>query len=200
MRTRGLAVLAALLLCRGPAAAAPETQTPPVRAEAAPPSCPEDLGPSEIDVSSYPEEHQKTYRETFLPVFEFFGTAARMVNSPLVELDPALEEAEARLHPDLFSDPLIARATRDGWRREIAAIHRRPPCCGACPVLTLDQARALWRFMVYDSLARKTGDNAEKWIAHRRSLMERFRALHPDRMETLYSDSHAYQNTREALP
>lgn len=199
MKPLRIAVLAVALF-PGVLAAAPEAQTPPAQEGAAQASCPEDLGPSDIDVSAYPEEHQKTYRETFLPVFGFLGTTARMVNSPLVELDPALEAAETRLHPDLFSDPLVARATRDGWKREIAAVHRRPPCCGACPVLTLDQARALWRFMVYDSLARKTGVNAEKWIAHRRALVERFRRMHPGRTETLYSDSHQQTNTREAVP
>lgn len=58
---------------------------------AAPVLFPEDLGPAEIDVSSYPGEHQRTYREIFIPVFSFLGDAARAVNSPLIEMDPAFE-------------------------------------------------------------------------------------------------------------
>lgn len=115
------------------------------------PELPEDLGPAAIDVSSYPDEHRKTYAEIFLPVFGFLpGGPARVLNSPLVA-------------PDL-------------WRREVMRVRNRPPCCGACPLLSREEARALWRFLAYDSLRRKTGANAAAWAEHRRRLIERFDA------------------------
>ncbi len=109
---------------------------------------PEDLGPATIDVSAYPAEYQRTYREVFVPYFSRNGGTARMVNSPLV--------------------------TSDEWKKEIERIRTRMPCCSKCPFLSLANARALWRFMVYDSARRKTGPNAAAWQALRSKLVERF--------------------------
>lgn len=150
---------------------------------------PEDLGPSEIDVSGYPPEHQKAYREIFLPVFKFLEGPARVLNSPLIEMDPRLEEKERLKNPELFADPLLAEVSQDAWRKKVNEIRTKPPCCGACPVLSLQDARALWRFLVYDSLARKTGKNAGAWMRRRRSLLERFKREYPERFDKLYSKS-----------
>lgn len=142
------------------------------------PELPEDLGPAVIDVSSYPEEHQKTYRDLFLPVYGFLrGGPARAINSPLVEIDEAGEEGLRRLQPELFADPALVQLTRDGWKREVFRVKNRPPCCGACPFLTQADARALRRFLVYDSIKRKTGPAAASWLAHRRRLVARFKTL-----------------------
>lgn len=123
---------------------------PPLRA--AWPEVPEDLGPSVLDVSSYPDEHRKTYTDIFLPVYGLLrGGPARALNSPLV--------------------------ASDAWRREVLRVKNRPPCCGACPLISMEDARALWRFLAYDSLRRKTGPNAAVWAEHRRRLIERFDAI-----------------------
>lgn len=115
------------------------------------PELPEDLGPAAIDVSSYPDEHRKTYAEIFLPVYGFLrGGPARALNSPMI--------------------------ASDMWRREVMRVKNRPPCCGACPLISMADARALWGFLAYDSLRRKTGANAAPWAEHRRSLIERFDA------------------------
>lgn len=116
-----------------------------------PPEFPEDLGPASLDVSSYPAEYRKTYDEIFLPVYGFLrGGPARALNSPLI--------------------------TSGEWRKEVMRVKNRPPCCGACPVLSMADARALWRFLAYDSQRRKTGPNAAAWAEHRRRLTERFAA------------------------
>lgn len=135
---------------------------------------PADLGPETIDVSSYPEEYQQTYRDIFLPVYKFHGGVARAINSPLVELDEHLEAQERREHPDLFSDTQVAQVSRDGWKKSISEIYRKPACCGACPVLSLEKARKLWRFVVYDSIQRKTGRKAATWALLRKDLVRRF--------------------------
>ena len=161
--------LLALLLAAS-AAAAPVKKGPPQQ--------PEDLGPARIDVSAYPAEYRKTYDEILLPLAPFLaGGAARLLNSPLIELDAAAEADLRRRHPELFADPRVAVVGPDVWRREALRIKNRPPCCGACPILSLEQARALWRFLAYDSVVRKTGANAAAWAAHRRELIEKFDAL-----------------------
>lgn len=142
------------------------------------PEQPEDLGPAVIDVSAYPAEHQKTYREIFLPLYASQrGGAARAVNSALIELDPQGEQALRREHPELFGDSRLAAVAPDAWRREVLRLKNRPPCCGACPVLSKADAQALWHFLAYDSLQRKTGPAAASWAEHRRRLIERFEAV-----------------------
>jgi hypothetical protein len=138
------------------------------------PTSPEDLGPETIDVSSYPEEYRKTYEKIFVPTFQFLGGMAKAVNSPIIELDPRLETAERREHPELFSDPAVARISADGWRKRVEEIYKRPICCNVCPRLDRAQAKDLWKFLVYDSLHRKTGQNARSWVMFRKSLLERF--------------------------
>ncbi|MBI4051988.1 MAG: hypothetical protein HY400_05740 [Elusimicrobia bacterium] len=120
---------------------------------------PEDMGPAAIDVSNYPLKYQNTYREIFLPVFNFLGETARTVNSP--------------------------ETSSSSWKKEVERIHRRPPCCGACPVLSRKQAKELWEFLVYDSVVRKTGPNALAWAQHRENLLERFRREYPQRYKEL---------------
>jgi hypothetical protein len=146
-----------------------------VAAEPAPPELPEDLGPAVIDVSGYPPEHQETYRTVFLPVYGFLrGGAARALNGPLLELDPQGEAVLRREQPELFARPGLVAVEAGAWRREVMRVKNRPPCCGACPILSMADAKRLWSFLVYDSVRRKTGANAAAWAAHRRALVERF--------------------------
>jgi hypothetical protein len=142
---------------------------------------PEDLGPATIDVSDYPQEYQDTYRAIFLRVYAILrGGPARAINSPRLELDPQGEQALRRQSPELFASEDIVDVGEHSWRDEVMRVKSRPPCCGACPQLTMDQARRLWRFLVYDSLRRKTGDQAQAWAAHRRKLLEQFAARRPN--------------------
>lgn len=140
------------------------------------PAQPEDLGPGVIDVSGYPPEHRRAYQEVFLPVMDRLGHPERVVNSPLVELDPAAAAAERRAHPELFGDPLVAAAAPHAWKDWVAGLRNRPGCCYSCLNLTKANAVALWRFLAFDSVVRKTGANAEAWVRHRRGLLERFAA------------------------
>jgi hypothetical protein len=135
---------------------------------------PEDLGPAIIDVSSYPEEYQKTYREVFVPYFTTHGGLPRAINSPIIELDAHLEEQVRRESPQLFSDPQVAQVSRDGWKTLVRKLYLTPACCGACRLLTLEQARSLWRFLVYDSIQRKTGRKAGLWALERKDLVMTF--------------------------
>lgn len=152
--------------------------------------CPEDLGPTTIDVSSYPPEQQQAYRELFVPIMKAVKLTAHYVNSPLIELDPAAAAREKAAHPELFSDPQVAQVSTFAWRDEMKRLRNRPRCCGFCPALTLDQARRLRNFLKYDSIARKTGSRADAWIAHRKELVARFAREYPD----------AYAQWKASLP
>lgn len=163
-----LFALAALLPLAAAAAPAPK----------GPPEVLEDLGPAEIDVSSYPPEQRRAYQDIFLPVYAVLrGGPARALNSPLIEIDAAGEDAERRARPAIAGDTQLVTYTRGGWRSEVLHLKNRPRCCGACPILTRADAEALRHFLVYDSLRRKTGGAAESWAAHRRELIRRFAGI-----------------------
>ena len=141
---------------------------------------PEDLGPAAIDVSSYPPEHQATYRDVFVPLYGYIrGGPARALNSPVIELDAAQEAALRRDAPELFSGPDLAQVGPDLWRKEVTRIKNRPRCCGACPVLSKADAVRLWKFFAYDSIRRKTGPNAKAWLQARRELIKKFKESKP---------------------
>lgn len=180
MRTPTLALLALALLA-GPAAAATIDDVP-LRGLSTTHyiEVPEDLGPAAIDVSGYPAEYQATYRDIFLRVYSLRrGGPAREINSPLLELDPRGEAALRREQPELFAAPGLIAVGRHAWRDEVMKI-KSTPCCSACPRLSMDEAKALWRFLAYDSIRRKTGANAQAWAAHRRTLLEEFAKRRPN--------------------
>lgn len=167
---------AVLILLLAAAASAARPRPAPVQ------ELPEDLGPATIDVSSYPPEQQDVYKKIFLPAFEDLrGGPARAINSPLIEIDAAGEDGERRAHPAIAADPALALYTRDGWRKQVVTIKTRPPCCGACPRLTKEEAMKLWSFLAYDSLRRKTGAAAETWAATRRGLIKRFAEIQKEK-------------------
>ena len=167
-----LLVIAALLPLAAFASPAPK----------GPPEFPEDLGPAAVDVSGYPPEQQTVYTKIFLPVYAVLrGGPARALNSPLIEIDAAGEAAERRAHPEIAGDSRLVIYTSAGWRSEVLRVKNRPPCCGACPILTRADAEALRRFFVYDSLKRKTGSAAEAWGSQRRDLIRRFADLQKEK-------------------
>ena len=127
-----------------------------------PPQAPEDLAPDSIDVSLYPVDMQETYREILLPYSEFHGGPRRFLFSPRV--------ADA------------------DWKTYVSELYRSPPCCGACPLLSREEARQLWLFLSYDSKVRKTGANEAGWKKERRALVERFRTEYPEKYRTWLLD------------
>ncbi|MDD5302063.1 MAG: hypothetical protein PHS14_03055 [Elusimicrobia bacterium] len=92
-----------------------------------------DLGPKEIDVTSYPKAQQENYR-TFAKTCSQCHTLARPINSPLV--------------------------TREDWKRFVRRMHvRTKERPGAA--ITADAAKAAIDFLAYDSEVRKVKGKAD---------------------------------------
>ncbi len=145
-----------------------------------------DIGPSEIDVSDYPARMQAIYREKFLPLCSVCHGAARAVNAEFLEMDESSLSGLRRDHPGLLSDPQVLRADKDVWKRYIKRMKMRPPCCGACPVMTQEDSKDVWEFLVYDSIQRKTGPRAGEWQKRRRELLEEFARRYPQKYKHRY--------------
>ncbi len=147
----------------------------PAWAQERPIRCAADLGTTSIDVSDYPVEHQRAYREQFVPKCNICHSTARALAAPLVELAPAELRAFEAGRPGQAADPEVLRAGTDVWKKYLHRMWKRPPCCDVCPVFTREDITAIWKFLVYDSRRRKTGPGLAGWVAYRRGLIAEYR-------------------------
>ena len=78
------------------------------------------------------------------------------------------------------SDTSIGKVETKVWSRYVKRMMNKPGC-------NLDKANAkkIYEFLSYDSTKRKTGANAEKWAAHRKSLIEKLKTEKPARYKEL---------------
>ena len=172
------AVLAALLLPAANLIAGDE----PASATAVSDLYPNDMGPDSIDVSSYPPEHKKTYA-----MFKFkcaaCHTIARPINSQFLELSLEEQAKWKKQDPDLFKDKKIVQVEDGMWERYVKRMMAKP----GCPVKGED-GKKVWQFLVYDSKARKTGDNAKAWREHRKKLLADFKKANHEGYEKLFGE------------
>jgi len=152
-----------------------------------------DFGPASIDVSSYPQEIQDTYKNLFLVKCQRCHTASRPLNSQFVEPSEPKEQHAAVIakwkaeHPEMFQDKRVWQIegkTASGpgiWERYVKKMMSKPGCN-----ISPAEGKKIWQFLTYDSEKRKTGANAAKWAEHRRALLADFKAKHPDRYRELY--------------
>lgn len=155
-----------------------------------------DFGPEQIDVTSYPAELQKTYREMLQTPGKKCSschTAARPLNSQFVEPSGPKEGHQAKIaawkasNPEIFNDKLVWQvegksASGPGiWERYVKKMMAKPGCN-----ISPAEGKQIWAFLTYDSEKRKTGANATKWAEQRKKLLADFKAKHPDRYRELY--------------
>ena len=146
-----------------------------------------DLGPASIDVSSYPPEHQKAYKEVLLVKCAKCHAPSRPLNSQFLEPMGKKEEKQGKLDawkastPDLFQDKNLWQPETDIWQRYVKRMMSKPGC-GISP----EEGKAVWGFLVYDSNQRKVGAKKAEWKAHRTKLLNDFKLKHPERYKELY--------------
>lgn len=152
---------------------------------------PNDLGPETVDISGYPKDVQEGYK-IFQAECTVCHSAARPLNSQFLEAKGDTGEERKRAlsslkssHPDLFAkeNRLIWQPEADIWQRFVKRMRSKPGCD-----ITEEEVKQIWRFMSYDSLARKTGPNKERWIKHRKQLVADFKKKHPARYKELFSN------------
>src|ERR1041385_737647 len=152
-----------------------------------------DFGPASIDVSSYPQDIQDTYKNIFLVKCQRCHQASRPLNSQFVEPSAPKEQHAAIIakwkaeHPEMFKEKLVWQIegkTASGpgiWERYVKKMMSKPGCN-----ISPDEGKKVWKFLTYDSEKRKTGANAAKWAEHRKKLLADFKAKYPDRYRELY--------------
>jgi hypothetical protein len=138
-----------------------------------------DFGPDSIDVSGYPEEHKAGYK-IFVEKCVRCHTIARPINSQFIEVKTPDVESVKSQFPHVFEKPLIWQIEDNMWERYVKRMMRKPGC-----EMTIDEAKKVWQFLVYDSKERKLKGSAE-WEKNRQKLLDDFKAKYPERYKELY--------------
>lgn len=142
---------------------------------------PNDMGPEEIDVSSYPKDMKEKYK-----IFKFkcaaCHTIARPINSQFLELPQAELDALKKSDPKALEDDRILHADPGMWNRYVKRMMAKP----GCPVGK--DGKAIWEFLAYDSKVRKTGEKAAEWRALRLKLLADYKKDHAEAFKKLYGE------------
>ena len=144
---------------------------------------PNDFGPAEIDVSSYPKDKREGYK---LMVFKCAAchTAARPINAQFLELTEEEEKKAKAEDPEVFKDELVTRVEEKIWSRYVKRMMVKP----GCPVKP-DDGKKIYEFLVYDAKLRKMGENGKAWRAERTKMLGDFKKQHKDVYDKLFAKS-----------
>lgn len=141
---------------------------------------PNDFGPDKIDVSKYSAEQQEGYK-LMEDKCARCHSPARPLNSQFVDVKPEEVEALKKSNPEIFKDKLVWQVEAGIWQRYVKRMMAKPGCS-----MSNEEGKKIFRFLVADSKARKTGAAAAAWKTHRKKLVDDFKAKHPDRYKELF--------------
>jgi len=77
--------------------------------------------------------------------------------------------------------PRFQPGDAETWKRSIKSIVQKPGCCGACSVLSMDDARVLFRRVVGTDAPADAASVARAWAEHGDRILAEFRRLSPER-------------------
>ncbi len=79
--------------------------------------------------------------------------------------------------------PSLTPEDRQAWIICLKRVKMKPPCCGACRIITDAELKTLWNYL---TLASVSEDGRIAWEAHKDKLLEEFKQRYPDRFKALY--------------
>ncbi|MBI5247078.1 MAG: hypothetical protein HY923_07840 [Elusimicrobia bacterium] len=154
---------------------------------------PNDFGPETLPddvIKAYPANVQAGYKKltSNKAGCAQCHSAARPLNSRFVEPEGGIDDAKQdawiakakKDSPALFADGSVWQVETKVWSRYVKRMMNKPGCN-----LQKADGKAIYEFLSYDSVKRKTGANAEKWAAHRKGLVDQLKAKNPKRYEEL---------------
>lgn len=146
---------------------------------------PNDFGSEKLtdeELKAYSPELQEAYKKMAVKCSACHAPS-RPLNSQFVEgggKDKAARSAHSKKLKEQHKDELVWQIEANIWERYVKRMSAKPGCNVG------KDAKAIWQFLVADSLQRKTGANAKKWEAHRRKLLAEFKEKHPSRYKELF--------------
>ena len=154
---------------------------------------PNDFGPDTLPadvLKAYPANVQAGYNKLISTKngCAQCHSAARPLNSRFVEPEGGMDDAKQdawiakakKDQPDMFKDISAWQVETKVWSRYVKRMMNKPGCN-----LQKADGKAIYEFLSYDSVKRKTGANAAKWAAHRKGLIDQLKAKNPKRFAEL---------------
>lgn len=81
--------------------------------------------------------------------------------------------------------PTLTPEDRQAWILCLKRVKMKPPCCGACRIMTESDLKTLWNYLTSEKES-EAGKTA--WEIHKDRLLEEFQHLYPDRFKILYEN------------
>ncbi|MDP3543913.1 MAG: hypothetical protein Q8T11_15705 [Elusimicrobiota bacterium] len=154
---------------------------------------PNDFGPETIPdalLKTYPANVQAGYKKMISTKggCAQCHSAARPLNSRFVEPEGGIDDkkqeaalaALKKAQPELFTDASVWQIETKIWSRYVKRMMNKP----GCGIQKAD-GKSIYEFLAYDSIKRKTGENAKAWAAHRKGLIDQLKTKNPKRYEEL---------------
>ena len=141
---------------------------------------PNDFGPDKIDAGKYSAEARQGY-ELMQVKCSRCHSPSRVLNSQFVDVKPEELPNLKKTDPAIFKDPLVWQVEPKIWQRYVKRMMSKPGC-----ELATEDGKKIWKFVVEDSLKRKTGAAAAAWKEHRRKLLDDFKEKHPKQYQELF--------------
>ena len=79
--------------------------------------------------------------------------------------------------------PRLTESDKKIWKTTLKFTVMRPPCCGACGLFTMADARELWGYLTGE---KPTARGEALWRSHAKKLLAEFSRESPDRYKKLY--------------
>ncbi|OGR87688.1 MAG: hypothetical protein A3A86_06630 [Elusimicrobia bacterium RIFCSPLOWO2_01_FULL_60_11] len=92
------------------------------------------------------------------------------------------------LHPG-EAKPILTPEDRQAWVLCLKRVKMKPPCCGACAVITDADLKSLWNYLTAAPEKEPGVKSRELWDLHKDKLLEEFKRANPERYLTLYGNS-----------
>lgn len=140
-----------------------------------------DLGPAELETSNYPKDLMKGYK-LMKEKCTKCHTASRPLNAQFVELKKDEMATFMKAAGASAKDENLYKVDDGVWKRYVKRMASKP----GCELTKVDDQKEIYKFLVHDSKVRKTGDQIETWVKHRKGLLAQFKEKHPKRFAELY--------------
>ncbi len=142
-----------------------------------------DLGPAEVDISGYPKELAAGYK-LMKDKCTKCHTTSRPLNAQFVELKKDEMATFMKAAGAHAKNENLYKVDDGVWKRYVKRMASKP----GCELSKTDDQKEIYKFLVHDSKARKTGDKIETWVKHRKDLLTQFKEKYPKRYVELYSE------------
>lgn len=83
---------------------------------------------------------------------------------------------------------------KETWKKAVKRVVTTPPCCGACPVLSIREGRKAYQHVTGEN---KSDDGAKIYQEHEKKFLEAFQFLNPSRYHHWFGNRQKGENKNE---